>query len=107
VWPETDFAELFDTTVFSSIERLKKPDARIYSLICDRLGVSPEACVYIADGENYELAAATDLGMHAVLIRNPLQERANETLREAAIWRGSAISALPETLRLVGMATKT
>lgn len=103
VWPETEFAEFFDSTVFSSIERLKKPDPRIYSLICDRLGVSPATCVYIADGENYELAAAADFGMHAVLIRNPLQERGNETLREAINWRGAAISVLPEALALVGI----
>jgi putative hydrolase of the HAD superfamily len=103
VWPETAFAELFDSTIFSSRERLKKPEPRIYNVVCDRLGVPPEACIYIADGENYELAAAADVGMHPVLIRNPLQDHGNEVLREARNWRGAAISALPEALTLVAI----
>ena len=103
VWPETDFAELFDCTVFSSRERLKKPDPRIYNVVCDRLGVPPESCIYVGDGENYELAAAAQAGMHAVLIRNPSQDYRSEILREARDWRGDVISALPEALTRVGI----
>ncbi len=58
LWPQTIFAHLFDSAIFSSRERLKKPDPRIYRLTCERLGVMPEHCLYIADGENHELAAA-------------------------------------------------
>lgn len=101
VWPETAFAELFDCAIFSSIERLKKPDPRIYRLICERLGMMPENCLYIADGENHELAAAAKVGLASVLIRNLLPDDGNETLREARNWRGAVISTLPEALRLV------
>lgn len=101
VWPETAFAEFFDSTIFSSRERLKKPDPRIYKIVCDRLAVPPEACVYIADGENYELAAAADAGMHPVLIRNPECDGDKLVLREARDWQGAAVSSLPEVVSLV------
>jgi len=103
LWPETAFAELVESPVFSSRERLKKPDPRIYHIVCERLGVAPEDCLYIADGENYELAAAAKVGMHPVLIRNTSRENRNEVLREAREWRKNVIETLPEVLTLVGV----
>jgi len=100
LWPETAFADLFDSAIFSSRERLKKPDPRIFQLACERLGLAPERCLYIADGENYELAAAAKLGMHAVLIQNSSRDNRSELLREAREWRGTAVSALIEILDL-------
>ena len=55
LWPETEFADLVESPIFSSRERLKKPDPRIYHLACERLAVIPEHRLYIADGENHEL----------------------------------------------------
>jgi putative hydrolase of the HAD superfamily len=98
LWPETAFTDLIDSTIFSSRERLKKPDPRIYHLACERLGVKPEQCVYIADGENYELTAAAKVGLHPVLIRNPLRDNGSELLREAREWDGDVISSLSEIL---------
>jgi putative hydrolase of the HAD superfamily len=101
LWPETPFADLIHSAVFSSRERLKKPDPRIFSLACERLGVKPKDCLYIADGENYELATATKVGLHPVLIRNPTSEKRPELFREAGEWRGLTIQALPDIVRLV------
>jgi putative hydrolase of the HAD superfamily len=98
LWPETEFAPLVDAAIFSSRERLKKPDLRLYSLACDRLGVSPGDCLYIADGENYELAAAAKAGLHPVLIRNPAAKNRPELFREAGEWQGCVISELSEVL---------
>lgn len=103
LWPETEFASLVDSAIFSSRERLKKPDPRIYSLACEHLGVPPEDCLYIADGENYELAAAASVGLHPVLIRNPASQKRSELFKEAAEWQGATISTLPEVLALVGI----
>lgn len=103
LWPQTAFAELIDSAIFSSQERLKKPDPRIYKLACDRLGVPPESCLYIADGENYELTAAGKVGLHPVLLRNSLRENGSELLREAREWQGDTISMLPEVLGLVSL----
>jgi putative hydrolase of the HAD superfamily len=101
VWPETAFAPLVDTAVFSSRDRLKKPDPRVYHLVCERLGVAPRDCLFVADGENHELNGAAEVGIHPVLIRTTSREINGEVLREAREWQGDAIGALPEVLEAV------
>jgi putative hydrolase of the HAD superfamily len=102
LWPETAFAGLIESPVFSSRERLKKPDPRIYRLACRRLGVEPEDCIYIADGENHELKAAAEVGIHPVLIRTSSRENRGELLREAREWQETAIDSLSGALKLLG-----
>jgi putative hydrolase of the HAD superfamily len=101
LWPETGFADRFDSLIFSSRERLKKPDPAIYYLACERLGLAPAQCLYIADGENYELTAAAKLGLRTVLIRNSAQDVSRELHREAREWQGESIAGLAEALHLV------
>lgn len=101
LWPDTPFASLFDSAVFSSRERLKKPEPKIYQLACGRLGMPPEACLYVADGENFELAAAAQAGLRPVLVENPTRDNGKEVFREAREWQGDAISDLPEVIRLL------
>ena len=101
LWPETAFADLFDSAIFSSRERLKKPDPRIYQLACERLGVPPESCLYIADGENHELAAAAKIGIHPLLLRNSSRNNRSELLREAREWHSDSIDSLTEVLQLL------
>ncbi len=100
LWPETAFADLFDSLIFSSRERLKKPDPRIYHLACERLGVAPEQCLYIADGENYELTAARKIGLDAVLIRNSSQNLSRDLHQEANEWEGPSVNSLTEVAGL-------
>jgi putative hydrolase of the HAD superfamily len=101
LWPETKFVDLIESPIFSSRERLKKPDPRIYQIACERLGVAPEECLYIADGENHELKAAADFGMSPVLIRPTSYEPRGEFRQEAREWQGFTISALAEILALI------
>ena len=101
VWPETAFAALVDCAVFSSREGLKKPDPRIYRLACERLGMKPEDCLYIADGENYELAAAAKVGLHTLLLRNSSRDNGSELLREAREWQGDLIDSLTDVWQRV------
>ena len=101
LWPETALANLIDSAIFSSQERLKKPDPRIYHLACERLGVEPEACLYIADGENHELTVAAKVGLHSILIRNPSRDDGKEVLREAREWQGDSIDSLTEVPQLL------
>ena len=61
---------LFDVFVESSVEGLRKPDPRIYELVCDRLGVSPSAAVFLDDiGSN--LKTARQLGMTTIKVEAP------------------------------------
>ena len=105
LWPETDFADTIDAPIFSCLARLKKPDERIYHLACEQLDSKPQSCLYIADGEEHELAAAARTGLQPVLIRSSSEEFLTELHTEAREWRGPAISRLTEVLALAGMET--
>ncbi len=57
----------FDHVIESSKVGVRKPDPRIYEMMCDALGVSPGQCVYLDDlGVNCKPAAA--VGMHAIKV---------------------------------------
>ncbi|MEE8414488.1 MAG: HAD-IA family hydrolase [Dehalococcoidales bacterium] len=103
IWRDTPFAPLFDTTVFSCLAGLKKPDPRIYKLAAEQLAVKPEDCLYIGDGSSNELTGAATVGMHPVLIHDP-EEASGIVHRveyEADRWNGPAITSLKEVLELV------
>ena len=58
---------LFDAIIESSKAGVRKPDPRIYEMMCDLLAVKPGACVYLDDlGINCKPAAA--LGMTAIKV---------------------------------------
>lgn len=57
--------ELFEIVVDSCEVGMRKPDARIYLLTCERIGVAPDASVFIDDNAE-NIAAARALGMETV-----------------------------------------
>jgi epoxide hydrolase-like predicted phosphatase len=60
--------ELFDIIVDSSEVGVRKPDPAIYRLTLERLGdVPPERSVFLDDYES-NVKAATDLGIHGLLV---------------------------------------
>jgi len=59
--------ELFDIVVDSSAVQLRKPDPAIYVLTCERIGVAPEATVFLDDNHD-NIAAARSLGMETVTV---------------------------------------
>ena len=62
----------FEHIIESSKAGVRKPDPRIYLMMCDALGIAPEACVYLDDlGINCKPAAA--LGMHAIKVTGEVQ----------------------------------
>jgi putative hydrolase of the HAD superfamily len=101
VWSEVEFANFFLAAVFSSRERIKKPDREIFQLICERLAVEPQECMYVADGEHFELKAAAEFGMTPVLIRQSAELPHGIARQEAREWRGLTISTLSEVLPLI------
>ena len=63
---------LFDAVIESSKVGVRKPDPRIYQMMCDLLEVTPAACVYLDDlGINCKPAA--QLGMTAIKVENEAQ----------------------------------
>jgi putative hydrolase of the HAD superfamily len=57
----------FDHVIESSKAGVRKPDPRIYMMMCEVFGVDPQSCVYLDDlGINCKPAAK--LGMHAIKV---------------------------------------
>lgn len=68
--------ELFDAVIESSKVGLRKPDPRIYQMMCELLEVEPAACVYLDDlGINCKPAA--QLGMTAIKVTGEAQALAD------------------------------
>lgn len=67
---------LFDAVIESSKIGLRKPDPRIYQMMCELLEVEPAACVYLDDlGINCKPAA--QLGMTAIKVTHEAQALAD------------------------------
>ena len=98
VWEETPFVNFFDATVFSCSVKMMKPDPRIFYFAAENLKVKPEECLYIADGMDGELKAATTVGMIAVRVRFPHASIDDPYLEE---WDGTVISSLKEVVDLL------
>jgi putative hydrolase of the HAD superfamily len=65
-----ELATVFDVVVESAVEGLRKPDPRIYELVCARLDVRPEDAVFLDDlGVNLKPARA--LGMTTIKVGDP------------------------------------
>jgi epoxide hydrolase-like predicted phosphatase len=68
-YPREGWDQLFDVTVISGEVGMRKPDPEIYLLCSERLGLSPEQCVFVDDlPPNVRGAAA--VGMVGVLHRS-------------------------------------
>ncbi|OHB29556.1 MAG: HAD family hydrolase [Phenylobacterium sp. RIFCSPHIGHO2_01_FULL_69_31] len=78
---------LFDAIIESSKAGVRKPDPKIYLMMCDLLAVKPEACVYLDDlGINCKPAAG--LGMTAIKVVD-----VDQTLAELSAATGLAFGA--------------
>lgn len=63
------FMDWFDGHVISGIERLAKPDPRIFRLLLERYDLEPAATAFVDDRET-NVAAAGRLGLRALLFRS-------------------------------------
>ena len=76
---------LFDQIIESSKAGVRKPDPKIYLMMCDLLAVAPSACIYLDDlGINCKPAAA--LGMAAIKVVS-----VEQTLAELSALTGIVI----------------
>ena len=94
VWEQTPFVGRFDSTVFSCSVGVSKPDARIYEIACEELGVEAADCLFVGDGANDELPGAERAGMTALQLRAPGEPLTEEGER----WTGRYVERLSDVL---------
>lgn len=71
-----DIMARFDHVIESSKAGVRKPDPRIYQMMCEALGAEPSACIYLDDlGINCK--PASQLGMHAIKVTSGEQALAD------------------------------
>ncbi len=70
-WKGSIPLELFDVVVDSCEVGIRKPDPAIFRLTCERLGVAPEAAVFLDDTRRH-VEAARQVGLQAILVADPL-----------------------------------
>ena len=62
-----EIMELFDVVIESAKLGIRKPDPRIYQIMCEKLGVTPDQCVFLDDlGGNLKPAKA--MGMTTIKV---------------------------------------
>jgi putative hydrolase of the HAD superfamily len=65
---ELGMLDLFDTIVSSAEEGIAKPEAEIYQRAAERIGLPPQACVFVDDYEG-NVRAAEAIGMKGIVFR--------------------------------------
>lgn len=66
------FFELFNDIVVSGLEKVIKPDVRIYEILLERNKLHPQNCLFIDDNAN-NLVPAQKLGMDVIRFESSLQ----------------------------------
>jgi putative hydrolase of the HAD superfamily len=66
------FGDLCDLIIYSHEEGIKKPERRIFELVCERLGVQPSEVVFVDDVPQ-SVEAAREAGMHGILFTGTQQ----------------------------------
>lgn len=86
-YPRDGWDELFDVVVISGEVGMRKPEARIYELTAQRLGVAASDCVFVDD------LAANVHGAAAVGMAGVVHTTYDETVRELEVLLGLDLSA--------------
>lgn len=74
--PYAEAMGYFEHVIESAKAGVRKPDPRIYAMMCQALALPPQACVYLDDlGINCKPAAA--MGMHAIKVTSGAQALAD------------------------------
>ena len=92
LWEESPLSALVDVAVFSTVERTRKPDPTLFLSCAQRLECSPDECIYVGDGANQELSAASAVGMYAIGLCKDNEEGHGKH------WSGTTVSNLSELI---------
>lgn len=79
IYAEPEIANLgldqfFGVRILSSRFGFKKPDPRLFRAATEKLGVSPEDCIYVGENPCKDLGGAKRVGMKFILFRSDCRE---------------------------------
>ena len=74
----TGILNMFELSVVSGEAGIDKPDPRIFDVMCERLNVKPEDCLYIGDNYVNDVLGARNAGWKAIYL-NRLHLASDET----------------------------
>lgn len=66
--------EYMDCMIISSDVGCRKPDARIYKIALEKLGVEAQDCVFVGDGNDGELDGAHKLGIVTIWVKRNMRK---------------------------------
>lgn len=90
---EHGLAPLLDPIVVSDDVGVRKPGSKIFEIACERMGVTPQECLYVGDSYAADVEGATNAGLDVVWI-----DEGDEHHRPA-IGKISDVRELPQLLR--------
>ena len=76
--------DMFDVLVFSCVEKVMKPERRIYEITLERLGSKAKQSILIDDRQDY-VQGAKELGLNTILFKNL------EQVKSKLAWLGLKI----------------
>jgi len=65
---EMGLSHAFPVTVSSVAERIEKPSPRLFEIAMERMGVTPQECIYVGDDYRSDVVGARAAGMTPVLL---------------------------------------
>ncbi len=74
----TGILNMFELSVVSGEVGIDKPDSRIFGVMCEKLNVNPEDCLYIGDNYANDILGARNAGWNAIYL-NRLHLASDET----------------------------
>ena len=101
-WRDSPLSAVIDAAMFSCTAGYTKPDQRLYSRICGKLGVLAPRTWYVGDGGGDELNGALAAGMTAIAVRR--RGSSDSLAFGVAPWSGSTLDAIEQLpARLAGI----
>lgn len=64
-WSKFTFMDVLDGCIISALEKLIKPDHRIFQILHSRFGLELSECIFI-DDRDVNVKAANEVGMHGI-----------------------------------------
>ncbi len=97
-WERSPIAPFFDAVVLSCEEGCVKPEKEIYEICMNRLGVTPEHCVFVGDGGSKELEGARNLGIATIMITGVIKKIWPDRIDERRQYADCVIEQLSELI---------